>query len=526
MKTKTTILMAISVAVLSLTAWIPSANAQAPADAEKPQDIVMEEAPIDALMMGLARLANMNVQIDPKILEKKVGPDGKEIPLPKVRIEWKNITPRQALNALLANYGYQAIDDPKTGVTRITIKDPTAQEPMFSRIIQVKFGSASNLAALVKSSLSPRSQVVADPRTGQLLVVATETDFLNISNLLAKLDVPLKQVLIEAHFMETAKNPKTIKGIDWKGTLEFQNFSFGNGITTGETKTSIPGDSHTTTTTLPGGRTLTQTVTDPMKTTTELSTLLGAGGISADTARGWFPHTAFLSADGVKAVLSFLNTSTDTDYLASPRAVVQDNQRTELAVIRNIPILKQTQAPLTQAGTVPPTIDADYERKVGETVINRVGVTLEVQPKILGDNSVFLDLRPEISGLEQPIRQILNGQISEGQVFIRRSLRTQATVPSGYTLVLGGLLEDQTTKGYTKVPLLGDMPVLGLAFRKDSKERTKRNLLIFVTPTVVSEGDFAPSTSNFLKQKMPEKPDLDEPAWETGAPAGKYRPLF
>jgi len=73
---------------------------------------------------------------------------------------------------------------------------------------------------------------------------------------------------------------------------------------------------------------------------------------------------------------------------------------------------------------------------------------------------------------------------------------------------------------------LGDMPVLGLAFRKDSKERTKRNLLIFVTPTVVSEGDFAPSTSNFLKQKMPEKPDLDEPAWETGAPAGKYRPLF
>jgi len=150
-----------------------------------------------------------------------------------------------------------------------------------------------------------------------------------------------------------------------------------------------------------------------------------------------------------------------------------------------------------------------------------------VTPRVVGQSDITLDLRPEISSVEGVERKLLGGRVNESPIFRRQRLNTTATVPNGNTLVLGGLLQDETTKGYTKVPVLGDMPAIGLLFRRDSKTRSKRNLLIFVTPTLVQQGDYQENpSSNFLKNRSPEKPDIDETGWETGAPASKYRPLF
>ncbi|HON09077.1 MAG TPA: hypothetical protein PLW02_13355, partial [Verrucomicrobiota bacterium] len=102
-------------------------------------------------------------------------------------------------------------------------------------------------------------------------------------------------------------------------------------------------------------------------------------------------------------------------------------------------------------------------------------------------------------------------------------------VPDQHTLVLGGLINHATTKTYSKVPLLGDIPILGYLFRRDSKEGNKRNLIIFVTPTIVSEDDYqkAPASAiNFLKTKPSEATELEDPAWDSGAPKDKTRSLF
>src|SRR5687767_14948098 len=98
-----------------------------------------------------------------------------------------------------------------------------------------------------------------------------------ITNLLARLDIPSKQVLIEARLLETAKNPRSIKGIDWSGTLEGQRLTFGNGLTSGTTTTR---EGESTTTTLPSGRTITSRGREG--TRTDLTTLIGSGGISLD----------------------------------------------------------------------------------------------------------------------------------------------------------------------------------------------------------------------------------------------------
>lgn len=525
-------------------AAVPAGTPAATSEADEVMPVIdLQDTSIDAAIKGLADMANMNVDLDPKITAP--GADGRAPQLPKVSIKWKNLTAKQALNALLDNYGYVAVTDPKTHVTRVTIKDANAQEPMTAHVVEMKYSSATNLIAVIKSAMTnPRSQLLSDPRTGNLIVLATETDFAQVTNLISRLDIPARQILIEARFFETSKSPKSVKGIDWTKSLSAQNISFGNGLSQGVplggsvspvgggTVTTTPGNTTTTTGTQPGGGTGGTSVSTAANSVNSiLYTAIGQGigGMSWNSAGGFSPHTAFLNADGLNVVLSFLNTDSDVQQLAAPRAVGQENQKTELRVVQNIPILKQEQGNISGGVTLPATVTPIYDTRVGETLISEVGVKLVVTPRVVGDTNVFLDLRPEISGVEnQPVTQILNGQTSQGLAFFRRSITTVAVVPSGFTLVLGGLYQNDQTKQYTKVPLLGDIPGMGLLFRKDSKSASKQNLLIFVTPTIIADSDFVPNKTNaeFLKSKYPEVPDIDPPAWDAGKPRQKGDPMF
>ena len=156
---------------------------------------------------------------------------------------------------------------------------------------------------------------------------------------------------------------------------------------------------------------------------------------------------------------------------------------------------------------------------------SEVGVKLTVLPRIAGPTNVLLELRPEISQKDaQVATDTLNGQVNTAPIFDRRSIVTKAAVPSGYTLVLGGLESDNATKNYTKVPFLGDLPGLGYLFRSDSKSRTKDTILIFVTPTIIRDSDFQPGNSDFLKRKGLSPSDVEEAPWNTGKPYDWTKP--
>jgi type II secretory pathway component GspD/PulD (secretin) len=118
----------------------------------------------------------------------------------------------------------------------------------------------------------------------------------------------------------------------------------------------------------------------------------------------------------------------------------------------------------------------------------------------------------------------LNGQVNESPIFNRRKIVTATTVPSGYTLVLGGLNNDSSSKIYSKVPLLGDIPGLGYLFRHENKERTTQNLMIFVTPSIIGQEDFQATKSRFLKSKVVDAPDTEESAWNNGKPYDWTKP--
>src|SRR5262249_40670559 len=146
-----------------------------------------------------------------------------------------------------------------------------------------------------------------------------------------------------ARLLETSLNPKTSKGIDWSGTLENQHISYGNGLMKGTSTTTTPGE---TATTLPSGR----TVTPASSTTTVLSSILGDGGVSLNTSGGFTPNIGFLNADGVHAVLSFINKEADAKTISAPRTVTLDNETARIEVTRANPIINVSAGSANNAG--------------------------------------------------------------------------------------------------------------------------------------------------------------------------------
>src|SRR6185437_1972116 len=192
--------------------------------------IVMDEVPLTDAIKNLARQAGLNYILDPKVSFGPPGADGKSA-VPNISIRWENVTAAQALTTLLTTYGLQLVEDPKTQIARITVRDPATPDPLESKIIQLKYASPSNMLVAVSTALTDkRSKVMGDVRTSQLVLLATEKEIASIDKMIASLDTPTKQVLIEARLLETSLNPSTVKGLDWSGTLQSQHLAFGNNL--------------------------------------------------------------------------------------------------------------------------------------------------------------------------------------------------------------------------------------------------------------------------------------------------------
>lgn len=494
----------------SISTNSPGAVVEAGANTNSANEVVplilIDDVPLVDAVKTLTRQAGLNAIADPKLLGLSNQPN--------VSLRLENVTPQDALLAVLETYNLQIVHDPRIKVSRITVKDPKAEEPLFSEIMQLKYAQPTNLIDILKRTISPRGQVLGDPRTSQLIIVATEKEFPAVRELVAKLDTATRQVLIEAQIWETAKNPRSVKGIDWAGTLEAQNVTFGNGRllpdenrTFSETRT--PGDSKVVN--IPGkGPT---TVRSGSSSETRTTYVPYAGGMVMDTAKGFHPATAFLNADGLRAVVSFLNSENDTEIVATPRAVTMDNEQASLSITRAFPIFKVTPG----SANSPAGAEITY---------TNLGTILRVTPHIAANSNISLRVMPEVSDIAAVDRQILNGFENTANIYAIRRMDTHVMIPSGSTLVLGGLISDRMANAQNKVPILGDAPGLGYFFRKSSKSRDKSNLMVFVTPSVVNDMDFqlAANASDYLQTKKPERPEPKESFWDSAKPHDWTKP--
>jgi len=444
-----------------------------PAPVTIPQ-IKFSDVPLTTAIENLARLAGINYMLDPKIGYGLPDANGVIKTEPVLSIRWENITAENALLALLDNYNLQLAHDKRTGIDRITVKDPAAPPPLFTKIIQLKYTGVQNMVESAQSVLSDkRSKVLPDARTSQIIVVATDPEQTAIETLVAQLDKPTRQVLIETRLIQVATNPKTQKGVNWSKTLEANTVKFGNTLT---------------------------------------------GGIRYNTAQGFTPDIGYLSADGLNVVLSFLNSTEDAQIMSTPRVVTLDNETAQIDVTKTYPIFN------VQAGT--------QNTAGGSSVTySNIGTVLKVTPRISANDYIWLKVIPEVSNFAGDKSQAVVGLDGAGSTvltaptFSTRRVDTQVMIPNSNTLVLGGLVQDSPYETTTKVPLMGDIPGLGFFFRSSVKGSSKDNLLIFITPTIVKDTDYQASTSgDFLKSKPIAMKDPMDPktAWDGPVPAGEW----
>jgi type II secretory pathway component GspD/PulD (secretin) len=472
--------------------------------------IQFQDVPITTAIENLARQAGINYLLDPKIGYGQPDASGQIKTEPTLSIRWENITAYQALLALLDNYGLQLVQDRSTQIARITLKDPTAQPLLITRVIQLKYSSVSNMTEAVQSVFTDkRSRVLPDSRTSQLVVVATDPEQASVDTLINQLDKPTRQVLIETKLVEISSNPSTSKGIDWSGTLAAQNFSFGNGIIqpASATTATIPGVAGSA----PFGLNQNATTAGSSQNTTLIiqpQSSTGAGGLSLNTASGLTPNIGFLNADGVHAVLSFLNQSSDAQVVSTPRVVTLDNETATIGVTRAFPVINVT---ASTAGVSSGSSSITY---------SNIGTVLQVTPRISANDYIWLKVTPDVSSFFGTVSKTIAGQTYQADEFDTRHIDTQVLIPNAHTLVMGGLVKDNPNATYTKVPLLGDIPGLGWAFRSENKSLDKDNLIIFITPTIVKDADYSPTTTDFLQsQPVTMKPPMDaRNKWDSSKP--------
>jgi type IV pilus secretin PilQ/predicted competence protein len=328
-------------------------------------------------------------------------------------------------------------------------------EPTESDSYQFSYSRAKDIAPLVASQLASKDAPQVDERTNVLFYRETRSNIDNIRKMLAQIDKPTRQVMIEARLVEVTANPKQSYGINWAGVFG----GSGTPQTIRYSGTNLLRDS--TGQLVPNNPTLGNENNHNL-----FESSLG------NLASGQF---AILTVPQMSITMRLLNEDSDAEFLANPRVVTADNQQAKIEISRAQPVPQLN----FNEQTATAVFGGFQDKKFGNTLL--------VRPSVNKDNFVTLSVKPEISNKVGDATFIFAGATVASPIIDTRSLDSNVLIRSGDTLAIGGLVQDEVSKGRNKVPVLGDIPILGYVFQEHLNARTKRNLLVFVTPTILDQ---------------------------------------
>ena len=326
--------------------------------------------------------------------------------------------------------------------------------PLRSEIIQVNYAKASDLAALLKSGdknsiVSERGSVSVDDRTNTLLVNETREKLADVRLLVTRLDIPVRQVLIESRIVIANDDYSREIGSRF-GVSTYRQ----NGGTSVLSSGSVNATDTQVTNILAGNPPGVGALADRFNVNLPATTA-GAG-------RAGF---AILGSNYlVDLELSALQSEGRGELVSSPRVITANSKEATIKSGAEIPFV----TPAT--GNTPPTVS-----------FKEALLSLTVTPFINPDNSIVMDLK--VNRDEPDFTRLVQGN----PPLNKREMQTSVLVQNGETVVLGGVYEQNVTEQRSKIPLLGDIPLLGALFRRDSNVSRKNELLIFVTPKILSE---------------------------------------
>ncbi|WP_171350880.1 type IV pilus secretin PilQ [Vibrio kanaloae] len=318
-----------------------------------------------------------------------------------------------------------------------------------SEIIKIHFAKATDIADMIGgegavSMLSDRGSITIDERTNSLLIRELEENIAVIRSIIESLDVPVKQVQIEARIVTVTEGNLDELGVRWGASSTNGSFTVGGSIE-GNYPSITPYDSN-------GGN----SVIDEY-----LNVNLGATSSNASSIAF---QVAKLGSDTLLDLeLSALQQESKAEIISSPRLITTNKKPAYIEQGTEIPYLESSSSGATSVA---------FKKAV---------LSLKVTPQITPDNRLVLDL----SVTQDRPGQVVKTGTGEAVAIDTQRIGTQVLVNNGETVVLGGIFQHSVSSTVDKVPLLGDLPVLGALFRRSYENVGKSELLIFVTPKVV-----------------------------------------
>ncbi len=357
---------------------------------------------VHTILNSLFRGFDLNVVIPANVGEEKITVYLKYVPL------------EQALKEILDLTDYTYIE--RGNFIRIVPK-------LDSKVFYLSYAQIGDLESQIKSFLSPRGKIVRDEKTNSLYIEDVPSVLKKLEDYIGKVDIQPKQIQIEAKIVEMSGKSSKELGIKW-----------GAGTGSGSVDTVIAS--------FPSA---------------------AEGDAFKLTFSGYRLKGILDSSINIDAILSTLHSTSDVNFLSTPKIVVMENETARINVVDQVPY---TEAVVGQGFT---TISVQFKD---------VGVMLEVTPSVAGESEVMLQLRPEVS--------TISSFTPSGEPTVSsKSASTSVMVRDGDTLVIAGLLREGETTTIEKVPILGNIPVLKYLFRHSLKKKEKNELMIFLTPTIL-----------------------------------------
>ncbi len=327
-----------------------------------------------------------------------------------------------------------------------------------TKVFYLKYAKAKNLVEVlngVSKSIQAEKEgaakggggdkklnIQADEQTNAMVITAQPDTMQEIEKVINRLDIRRAQVLVEAIIVEVANGNGAQFGVQWgntnAGMVQFADSSV----------SPIP----------------VSTYTDFLSDDPSDASKKAVAGLSG-MALGFYSGDWF-------ALMTALKTDTKSDVLSTPSLVTMDNQEASFNVGQDVPVLTGSQTTTSSDSAVFNTV----ERKT-------VGTKLKFKPQINEGDSVLLEIEQEVSSVDSSS----SNSSSLGPTFNVRTIKNSVLVKSGETVVLGGLLDEKTSEVVSKVPLLGDIPMVGELFKSTSTSKSKRNLMVFIRPMILRD---------------------------------------
>ncbi len=322
-----------------------------------------------------------------------------------------------------------------------TNKQVAELAPLNTLFLQVNYAKAGDVAGLLSTEqgmLSERGSIRPDPRTNMLLIQDTDRNIAKVRRALKKLDVPVRQVMIEARIVTVSTDATKELGVKWGASYIHDG---GRNVVLGSGTGAVAQAGGTAALTVPTG----------------LNVDLGATTTGASAFAIGLGSSSYL----LQFELSALESDGKAEIVSQPKIITANGKAAKIQSGDEIPF--QT------------VEDGEVNIEFKEVVLS-----LDVTPQITPDNRLILDLKVNQDSVGE---ELPNGEVG----IITNELETQVLVDNGETVVLGGVFKNETTYSMAKVPFFGDLPVVGNLFKRKKNTDSKVELLIFITPKIIEE---------------------------------------